>query len=86
MATPQYLEIFVDQKVTADEIEVAQFAVQFGLDRQETLQHDFLHSLLKDTGCRHVLERSGSPFQNGFCEGSHSRQNEAQKVNRKKCN
>lgn len=48
----RYLEVFVDQEVAANQIEVSQLAIQLGLDGQEALQHDFLHSLLKEAGQR----------------------------------
>lgn len=42
----QYLEIFIDQEVTADEVKVAQLALQLGFDGQEAVGHDLLHPLL----------------------------------------
>lgn len=42
----QYLEVFVDQEVTANEVEVAQLALQLGLDSLEAVSHDLLHPLL----------------------------------------
>ena len=42
----QHLKVFIDQEVTADEVKVAQLALQLGFDGQETVGHDLLHSLL----------------------------------------
>lgn len=40
-----HLEIFIDQEVTADEVKVAQLALQLGFDGQEAVGHDLLHPL-----------------------------------------
>ena len=42
----QHLEIFIDQEVTADEVKVAQLALQLGFDGQEAVGHDLLHPFL----------------------------------------
>lgn len=42
----QYLEVLINQEVTANEVEVAQLAVELGLDSLEAVGHDLLHPLL----------------------------------------
>lgn len=54
-----YLKIFIDQKVAADEIKEAQFAFQLGFDGEETLQHDFFHSLLQRTEDKNIGRGGG---------------------------
>lgn len=47
--TPQqHLEVVVDQEVTANEVEVAQLALELGLDGQEAVGHDLLHLRLSE--------------------------------------
>ena len=41
-----HLEVFINQEVTANEVKVAQLALQLGLDSQEAVGHDLLHPLL----------------------------------------
>lgn len=43
---PRHLEVVVDQEVAANEVEVAQLALELGLDGQEAVGHDLLHLLL----------------------------------------
>lgn len=42
----RYLEVLINQEVTANEVEVTQLAVELGLDSLEAVGHDLLHPLL----------------------------------------
>lgn len=42
----QHLEVLINQEITANEVKVAQLALQLGLDRHEAVHHDLLHPLL----------------------------------------
>lgn len=43
----KYLEVLINQEVTANEVKVAQLAVELGLDSLEAVGHDLLHPLLR---------------------------------------